>query len=422
MINQYRLDGMSVTRHRLQQTELTELPVTIRNAGVAGAGGAGFPSHAKWERLDEVDHLLVNHQESEPNYYIDKWLGRAKAEELATLFEALLDRAFESVVIGAKETDRAEWMDELESRLDGAVYLPEDLPLSPADESGIVFAYTDDSYQYGMENVLLNMVADVVIGNDLPMDHGWIVQNTETMYNAYRALEDATPVTRKYVHVDGRTPRHRFLEVPIGTPASALLTAADLPPAHLADDAALLDGGPGWCFEIDRSADAFGVRKRTNCVLVVGEETAEESTLGNGRVDVREERAWRESVDETEPTATLSPAYVRVPLITNPAFEGIVEPSQPIVEPGEEVAEGEMIARPAGEISNAQHASIGGEVTAVTDTHVEIHREPGESGSAETERMIYWTWCSDCGTYVVYPETAGTPDPTLYVCEDCRRP
>jgi Na+-translocating ferredoxin:NAD+ oxidoreductase RnfC subunit len=63
---------MSVTLQRLEQAESSELATTIRNAGVSGAGGAGFPSHAKWDRLDEVDHLLVNHQESEPNYYLDK--------------------------------------------------------------------------------------------------------------------------------------------------------------------------------------------------------------------------------------------------------------------------------------------------------------------------------------------------------------
>ena len=423
MINHHILDSaMSVTQQRLQQTELAEFPVTIRNAGVAGAGGAGFPSHAKWQRIEEVDHLLVNHQESEPNYYVDKWLGKEKADELATLFDALLDRAFETIVIGAKEKDRDEWMGGLESSTDGTVYGPEDLPLDPETESGVVFAYTDDTYQYGMESVLLNVVADVVVGSDLPMDHGWIVQNTETMYNVYGALEDATPVTRTYVHVDGKTPRHRFLEVPIGTPAAALLTAADLPPAHLDDDDVLLDGGPGWCFEIDRSVDAFGVRKRTNCVLVLDGETVAESTLGNDRVNVLDEREWRASVDETEPTARLSPAYVRVPLITNPAFEGVVQPSEPIVESGETVSEGEMIARPAGEISNAQHAPIDGEVTTVTDTHVEIHREHGRPGVAAVERVIYWTWCGDCGTYVVYPETAGNPDPTRYVCEDCRRP
>jgi Na+-translocating ferredoxin:NAD+ oxidoreductase RnfC subunit len=62
----------------------------IRSAGVVGAGGAGFPAYAKWKQVDSTPYLLVNHQESEPNYWIDKWLGRDRAGELAALFEALL--------------------------------------------------------------------------------------------------------------------------------------------------------------------------------------------------------------------------------------------------------------------------------------------------------------------------------------------
>jgi electron transport complex protein RnfC len=419
---------MSVTQERLRQTEQTELSVTLRNAGVAGAGGAGFPSYAKWNRIGDVDHLLVNHQESEPNYYIDKWLGREHAEELATLFDVLLERSIvESVVVAAKEKDRGKWLGELEDEIGGSVHEPADMPLSSESLSSVSFAYTADEYNYGMENVLLKKVGDVVVGNDLPMDHGWLVQNTETMYNIYRALEADEPVTRTYVHVDGQTPRHRFLEVPIGTPASALVTAADRPPADFDVDTVLLDGGPGWCFEIDADSDEFGVRKRTNCVIVTDETTRDANELGSGRVDIRDQRRWRDSVDETEPSATIEPEFVRIPLISNPSFEGVVQPSEPIVEPGDEVSRGEMVARPAGEVSNAQHASIDGVVTEVSDTHVEIHCDPGEvgvesRGAGGTEDIIYWTWCVECGTYVVHPETADQPKPTQYVCEDCRPP
>lgn len=408
---------MSVTDQRLRTTELTEIPVTLRNAGVAGAGGAGFPTYAKWARLDEVDHLVVNHQESEPNYYLDKWLGDERAGELAVLFEALLDRALETIIVGAKAKDRDEWMGELEERTGGTVYMPADLPVDPEEESGVVFAYTEDTYQYGMESVLLRMVADVVVGQDLPMDHGFLVQNTETLYNVYRALEEREPVTRKFVHVDGRTGRHRFLEAPIGTPAPELLRTTGRELDGLGDDEVLLDGGPGWCFEIERP-EAFGVRKRTNCVLVEEAETVEENTLGNDRVDVLDARDWRNGEVETKPTGTVDPEYVRVPLVSNPNFVGVVERAESIVEPGEEVSEGQMIARPAGEISIAHHASIDGRVEVVTDTHVEIHAT--REGSSVPDSSIYWSWCEECGTYVPHPEQLDPADPTLYVCVDCR--
>lgn len=418
---------MSVSLSRLEQAEISDLPVTIRNAGIAGAGGAGFPSYAKWEHADTVDHLLVNHQESEPNYFIDKYLGTRHAEELATLFDALLDRVFETVVVSAKEKDRDRWMGDLEAATDGAVYLPDDLPVDPDEESGVVFAYTEDQYEYGMESVLLRIVGDTVIGNSLPMDYGWIVQNTETMYNIYRTLEGGSPVTHKFLHVDGEELEHRFLEAPIGTPASDLLEAAGRRVEDLSDDVTLADGGPGWCFEIETPPEEFGVRKRTNCVLVLDEETVESNTLGDDRVNVLNETDWEGSM-ETEPTAKLEPEYVRIPLISNPAFEGVVNRSEPIVRVGDSVEEGEMIATPdRNGISIPQHASIDGEVTEVTDTHVEIRRETGSGATATgaeagelTDESLYWTWCVECGTYVLPPIGEPEIDPTQYVCEDCR--
>jgi Na+-translocating ferredoxin:NAD+ oxidoreductase RnfC subunit len=348
----------------------------LRNAGIAGAGGAGFPSYAKWERVASTDYLLVNHQESEPNFFVDKWLGKSRATELAALFDALLEDAFETVVVSAKWTDRDEHMTELEAATGGTVVPPDDLPLDVETESGVVFAYTDARYQYGMESVLLNVVADTVIGSDLPTDHGWLVQNTETMTNVHRAVTDGTPVTHTYVHVDGAVPRHRFLEVPIGTPASALLSAAGCSPDELPSDAVLASGGPGWCFEVETPADEFVVDKSTNGLLVLDESTVADNTLGDGRIDVLESRDWTAGPMETEPTATVHPDVVRIPLITNPDFEGTVNPAVPAVEPGDHVERGAVVATPPPNgVGIPHHASIDGDVTAVTETGIEITAE-----------------------------------------------
>lgn len=411
---------MSIGLDQLTQVEEAEIAVTIRNAGVSGAGGAGFPSYAKWERLDEVDYLLVNHQESEPNYYMDKWLGQAHADEFAALFDALLDSVLDLVVVCAKEKDRERWMAELETTTGGVVYGPDDLPLDPNDEAGVVFAYTDDKYEYGMETVLLRLVADVVIGKDLPMDFGWIVQNTETLYNIYRAIEHGEPVTDKYVHVDGDVPRPRFVSAPIGIPATDLLKVAGMASDDLGADQLLLNGGPGWCFKVDESPAKFGLPKATNGLLVADAAVVEENMRGNERVDIREPIDW-DGDHETEPSATLSPTHVRIPLITNPAFEGVVTPSQPIVQPGDTVSRGEMIATPSSDgISNAHHASIDGQITEVSQMHIEIHSEQPREDVADAEHLIYWTWCIECGSYVVAPSLGDGWDLKHYVCRDCR--
>ncbi|WP_222913824.1 NADH dehydrogenase subunit [Natrinema sp. SYSU A 869] len=413
---------MSISLSQLDQVEVPEIATTIRNAGVSGAGGAGFPTYAKWERLDEVDHLLVNHQESEPNYYIDKWLGQERADRFAELFDALLDSAFETVVVTPKHKDRV-WNRELETATDATVYMPEDLPIDADEESGVVFAYTEDRYEYGMESVVLRIVASVTMGGDeLPMDYGWIVQNTETLWDIYRTFVDGEPVTRKYIHVDGNVPEHRFLEVPIGTPASRLLEAAGASVDDLSKDEMLLDGGPGWCFPIEAPPADFGVTKRTNCLTVLDADAVTKNTLGDGRVNVINSYDW-EGNHETEPTR-VDPDFVRISMITNPLFEGVVERSQPIVGPGDYVEEGEMIATPAPNgISNTHHASIDGEVIEVGETHIEILNESigvaAKSSAEGEERGIYWTWCIECGSYRTMPEPEHV-EGTEYVCSDCR--
>ena len=351
-----------------------ELVARIREAGVAGAGGAGFPAYAKWDHLDEVDHLLMNHEESEPNYYSDKWLAREHPEVFADLFDHLVGEAVDAVVVGAKEKYRDDWMGPLEEATGGSVHGQDDLPVSMEEASGVVFAYTDDVYDFSEEQVLLMIAVGERIGRDLPTEHGWLVQNTESMYNIARAVADGTPVTRKYVHVDGDTPEHRCLDVPIGTTAEDLLGEAGLDADDLGDDAVLADGGPGWCYEIEESPETFGVRKRTNAVLVLGREEVDEHTELEDRINVLEARDWHARDHETEPTR-FEPDRVRIPLITNAAYEGLVGPSEPCVSAGDAVAVGDVVAEPAAEgISIPQHASIDGTVADVTDTHVVLER------------------------------------------------
>lgn len=357
-----------------QTHETTDLVESIRDAGIAGAGGAGFPAYAKWEHLDEVDTLLVNHQESEPNFLKDRWLGQQSGKQLAALFDRLLETSLDLVVIGTKHHYRGLWLGALEEHTEATVYGPDDLPIDTEAESGVVLAGTEDRYEFGMESVLLRLVTDTVIGSDLPVDHGFIVQNTETLFNIHRALTHGEPVTHKYVHVDGDTPRHRFLKVPIGTTGADLLAASGRPGGP-GDHEVLADGGPGWSFEIERSPEMFGTRKRTNCLLIIDDQLAEENKLGGGRINILGPQAWKGREFESEPTA-LNPDRVRIPLLTNTDFEGLVEPSVPTVAPGEFVSVGDRIARPADEgISNPQHASIDGEVTAVTEHHITIEQE-----------------------------------------------
>lgn len=68
-------------------------------------------------------------------------------------------------------------------------------------------------------------------------------------------------------------------------------------------------------------------------------------------------------------TAPVECERVRLPL-----SQGVGQPARPVVRVGQRVAEGDLVAEPAGPISAALHASIPGEVEAVSDHHVVLRR------------------------------------------------
>ncbi len=368
--------GGNYMGYTAKDIDMDELPNILQEAGVAGAGGAGFPSYAKWEQADDVDKLLVNQQESEPNYVMDKFLADTYSGDLTALYDALLDNGMEAVVIGAKEKDR-DWYTALEEAADH-VYTHaddahDDLPIDD-DESGLIMALTGDRYAFGQEGTLLASVAGIRPGKDeLPMDHGWIVQNTETLYNIQSAIDDGTQVTEKHVHVDGEVPDNRHLIASPGTTAEDLLEAAGYDTADgdgiLADDHVLLDGGPGWCFTVE-DPETYGLTKRTNGLIVAYADIVEERQASDGRVAIRTIDAYDwEHIDEVPP-AELDIDEVRIPLITNPDFEGVVTPAEPVVEEGDHVKDGDMVAEPGDGISIAHHTGIDGTVHDIdTDDH-----------------------------------------------------
>lgn len=367
---------MREKQEKIRKISFGDIPQIIRSAGITGAGGAGFPSYMKWKDLSEIRYFLVNLQESEPILYSDKWLVRENPEKYAALFDFLLDSFFDVIVVGTKEKYREDWLSGLVSETGAVVYLPDDLPFDVEGESGVVIACTRDVYDHSEEYSLIKVTTGEIISPDLPTEHGWITHNTETVYNIYKALFDGEPVTKKYVHVNGNTPYHRCLEVPIGTPAMDLLKAAGVDPQDLKEEETILQGGPGWCAETGQNIHNFSVTKRTNAIILINERIAKDYKMEyeQERINLLRARDWKDRQHETEPSK-LEPDYVRIPLISNSSYENTVKPSQPVVVPGDEVEKGEVIAIPHSDgVSIPQHASITGEVTNVTDTHVKIRR------------------------------------------------
>lgn len=181
----------------------------VRQAGVVGAGGAGFPTHVKLGA--RVQTYIVNGAECEPLLYKDKELMRLYAERLVHgLGLAVAATGAARAVIAVK----AKYHDAIEA-----------LQRAAAGQR-IEFCFLDNFYPAGDEYVLVQQVTGRLIPpGGIPLQVGAAVNNVETLINVSLAAE-GVPVTLKALTVAGAVARPGSFVVPLGTTLGEVLALA----------------------------------------------------------------------------------------------------------------------------------------------------------------------------------------------------
>jgi len=183
----------------------------IYNAGVVGAGGAGFPTHIKLKC--NVEYLLVNAAECEPLIQTDKYIMRHYAEEI---IEAL---GVMAPLVGATKVIIA-IKGKYEKEIDGFKKAIQKL------SSNVELFYLKSIYPAGDEQVIVYEVTGRVIKpGGIPLSVGVVVSNVATVLNIYDAMNDKS-VTDKVITVTGEVNNPSLLLVPIGTPVLKCIEAA----------------------------------------------------------------------------------------------------------------------------------------------------------------------------------------------------
>ena len=194
----------------------------IRMAGVAGAGGAGFPTYAKLNA--QVDTIILNAAECEPLLHKDKEILRHHLDTVLEGFSAAAGLTGASqAFIGIKE----KYQDLID-------HIRESAP------AGIEVVTVRDAYPSGDEITLVyHLTGRIVPPGEIPLAAGAVVINVETSYNLARALR-GYPVTEKFVPVAGDVADPCTLRVPIGISFEECINAAG---GQTTDSAAYLIGG-----------------------------------------------------------------------------------------------------------------------------------------------------------------------------------
>lgn len=197
----------------------------VKDAGIVGAGGAGFPTHVKLNA--KAACFIVNAAECEPLIETDKYICRVYADELTEAIQtAATHLGAERAVIALKGKYRPE-IDALQEAIgrSGAKVELVELP---------------SFYPAGDEQVMVQMVTGKSVPErGLPLDVGAVVDNVGTMLNLYQAVH-GSPVTEKHLSVVGAVRKPVMLKVPIGTAVAECIAAA----VPEAGDYGIILGGP----------------------------------------------------------------------------------------------------------------------------------------------------------------------------------
>src|ERR671916_2654478 len=337
----------------------------MRQAGIVGAGGGGFPTYFKYAKPQP--HLIVNATESEPGYWGDKLIHRDYLDEFLLVFEAMKAIfGFEQITLGVHNKDR-EWFAPYEEHA-GEVYDVRHVP---------------DTYALGEEKTLVKHSTEARVPRfvdnpdgtrrpGMPPDVGKVVNNSETLLNIYNALFLGRPLTTKFFPVYGEEVDTKVYECPIGASVSEVLGIAGLDvenSGHLT----VLDGGP---YLHDISIEELGegdayVRRMTNSLFVIprgrqGKEFAE---------------------IETEPPEEGNVSLVgKISGVNLPLGGGLLKPATPLVSEGDEVEYEQKIGEPVDEgFSIGVWASVGGEISSIENDIVAIAGGAISQEEAEAE-------------------------------------
>ena len=238
------------------QTPATELLDKVRQAGISGLGGAGFPTVIKLTtKADQpITTLIINGTECEPYITADDVLMREKATQLMIGIDILVHILQPENVLIAVEDNKPEAISAVRGALNERSYHVVALPTI---------------YPSGGERQLIQILTGQEVPSaKLPAQLGILCQNVGTVVAVHDAIIEGKPLISRITTLTGHALNKPMnVECLIGTPVIDLLQLADLQHEKMSR---LIAGGPMMGFTLP-SLDA-PVIKTSNCLLAATDE------------------------------------------------------------------------------------------------------------------------------------------------------
>lgn len=255
-------DGLQEICESVTPPEVTDFKSfvnAVKESGIVGLGGAGFPTFVKLgvNDLSAVEEIVINSAECEPYITSDTRTMLDKADYIEKGV-GLLQKYLKAkrIIIGIESNKKSciEKMSELAER-----------------KIGVELKVLPSVYPQGGEKVLVyNTTGKIIPKGKLPLDVGVIVINCTTLASIAEYIETGMPLIEKCVTVDGSAVKEpKNVIAPIGTPMEKLFefcSGFKSPPKKI------LYGGPMMGISVP-SAE-LPVLKTTNAVIALNEKDA----------------------------------------------------------------------------------------------------------------------------------------------------
>ena len=223
------LDESIKPNKSLEELTPAEIIEIVKNAGIVGMGGAGFPTYVKLNPGKPIDAVLVNACECEPMLTADHRVLLEFADDI--IFGLLAEMKTVAAPKGIIVIE--------ENKPDAIALLRE----KAAAFEGIEVLEVATQYPQGGEKMLIKRaMGRSVPSGKLPADVGACVSNVSTVKAIADAIKTGMPLIERVTTVTGKyIPNPRNFIVRVGTPAAALVEACG---GISADDVLVKAGGP----------------------------------------------------------------------------------------------------------------------------------------------------------------------------------
>jgi electron transport complex, RnfABCDGE type, C subunit len=241
--------------------DISDFPVVLRESGLVGLGGSGFPTHIKLnpENKTKIDTLLINAAECEPFITTDH---RECIDNTENIFNGIIE------VCKIFEIRRAIIAIE-DNKPDAIAHLSNYISKNSNPYCIITLKVLKSLYPKGAEKILiLETCGRIVPRGKLPLSVGVIVMNVSSIAFLSQYLKTGIPLLKKNITVDGSAIwQPKNVSVYIGTPIKEVI---DFCGGYKQPPGKILMGGPMMGITIYN--DSTPVLKQNNAILAFNEE------------------------------------------------------------------------------------------------------------------------------------------------------